>query len=138
MTRSLDHARLLLKKAREDGYVLSRCVGDPQMPSWTLGFHGQQAVEKALKAILARRAIEFPRTHDLGLLLELLREQGVSLPPDASDLPRLTPFGVIFRYDEEPDDAVGEGLDRKWAVEAAQRTLTWAESNMATVEGAKG
>ena len=112
MTRSLKHARLLLKKAREDGYVLSRCVSDPQMPSWTLGFHGQQAVEKAIKAVLAKCAIEFPRTHDLGLLLQLLRQCGVTLPPDASDLPRLTPFGVIFRYDEEPDDEMGKRRQR--------------------------
>ncbi|MCX7048036.1 MAG: HEPN domain-containing protein [Candidatus Sumerlaeota bacterium] len=137
MMRSLDLALLLLKKAREDGYILSQCVGDPKMPSWALGFHGQQAVEKALKAILTRHAIEFPRTHDLGLLLELLREQKVPLPPDAPDLSRLTPFGVIFRYDEEPDDATGEGLDRKWTVEAVERTLAWAESCMAPEEAAK-
>lgn len=29
-------------------------------------FHAQQSVEKALKALLTRRQVEFRRTHDLG------------------------------------------------------------------------
>ena len=37
-------------------------------------FHAQQAVEKALKALLIWHGIEYPPRHDLGLLVSLLPE----------------------------------------------------------------
>ena len=52
MNRSLEHARLLLQKARDDAYLLAACLDDPKMPGWILGFHAQQAVEKTLKAVV--------------------------------------------------------------------------------------
>ena len=42
----------------------------------TAGFHLQQTVEKSLKAWLAAKGIDYPRTHDLSLLLGLLEDQG--------------------------------------------------------------
>lgn len=36
-----------------------------------VAFHIQQAAEKLLKALLASRSIEYPRTHDLEALLDL-------------------------------------------------------------------
>ena len=41
------------------------------LPSYDASFHAQQAVEKALKALLTRHQVEFRRTHDLGELLQL-------------------------------------------------------------------
>ena len=34
-----------------------------------VGYHAQQAVEKAIKAVLVLCGIDFPRTHDLDFLL---------------------------------------------------------------------
>jgi HEPN domain-containing protein len=48
-----------------------------------VAFHAQQAVEKYLKAFLIRHEIEFPKTHDIGALLELVG--GVD-PKAAADL----------------------------------------------------
>lgn len=79
MNRSREYALVLLQKARDDLYVLERLATDADAPTWSVGFHAQQAVEKALKAVLAARSVEFPRTHNLAQLLDLLREQG--LPP---------------------------------------------------------
>lgn len=42
-------------------------------PTDTVCFHCQQAGEKYLKALLALHQVEFPRTHDLIALLNLLR-----------------------------------------------------------------
>lgn len=36
-------------------------------------FHAQQAVEKATKALLVNFGVDFPRTHDLKFLLDLLK-----------------------------------------------------------------
>jgi len=41
-------------------------------PADTFCFHGQQCVEKYLKALLVVQELEFPKTHDLGELIALL------------------------------------------------------------------
>ena len=86
MNSPVDHARALLARAQDDRYVLDRLAGDANAPAWVLGFHAQQAVEKGLKAILSLRGVEFPRTHNLSMLLELLRRAGAALPPDGEEL----------------------------------------------------
>ncbi|MBI4357047.1 MAG: HEPN domain-containing protein [Gammaproteobacteria bacterium] len=40
------------------------------------GFHAQQAIEKALKAWLCHLGKEYPKTHDIRLLLMLLSSSG--------------------------------------------------------------
>lgn len=63
-------------------------------------FHAQQAVEKALKAVLFSGQIEFRRTHDLTELARLLPQDGNILPVMVAELERLNPFAVTFRYDD--------------------------------------
>lgn len=125
MNSHIDYADALLGKARDDGYVVRCMSGDSAAPDWIIGFHAQQAAEKAIKSVLTRHDVEFPRTHNLSMLIELLRQRGIAVPPDADDLARLTPFGVALRY----DDSAGEDeptLQRAWAVEVVHRTLDWA------------
>lgn len=125
MNSSTDYAAALLSKARDDGYVVRSMSADTGAPNWIIGFHAQQAVEKSVKSVLTRHEIEFPRTHNLSMLIELLRLHAIPLPPDANDLARLTPFGVALRY----DDSAGEdepSLQREWAVNVVSRTLDWA------------
>ena len=64
-----------------------------------VGFHCQQAVEKYLKALLTRRQIEFPKTHDIKALLQLA---GDPVADSLGSAKWLTPFGVEIRY---PGDA---------------------------------
>ena len=65
-------AALLLQKAREDLSAARALVATEDQADYIIGFHLQQAIEKALKAVLADREVEIPRTHDLGYLVELL------------------------------------------------------------------
>jgi HEPN domain-containing protein len=125
MNSSTDHALALLNKARDDAYVVRTLGADATAPDWIVGFHAQQAVEKAIKAVLTKHAIEFPRTHNLAMLVELLRGNALPLPPDADDLVRLTPFGAALRY----DDGLGEDeptIAREWAAGVVSRMLDWA------------
>jgi HEPN domain-containing protein len=127
MNSSTDYAAALLSKARDDGYVVRSMSADASAPDWVIGFHAQQAVEKSLKSVLTRHEIEFPRTHNLTMLIELLRLHAITQPPDADDPARLTPFGVALRY----DGTAGEDelmIQREWAVDAVSRTLDWAAS----------
>ena len=90
-------------------------------------FQVQQAVEKAIKAVLTAAGVEYPLTHNLGALLDLLRDRGAALPPDSAKLPVLTPFGVMLRYPDYRDVDEPEVLDRSWVKQAIERTLQWAQ-----------
>lgn len=80
--------------------MLERLLSYRDVDDDTLGFHARQAAEKLLKAALAVRGLDYPRTHNLGALVELLSKASVTLPEGLADIDRLTPFGTVFRYDE--------------------------------------
>lgn len=61
-------------------------------------FHAQQAAEKALKAYLVWRQVEFPKTHDIARLLELVRSIDVELAASLTGAADLTPYGIEYRY----------------------------------------
>jgi HEPN domain-containing protein len=65
-------ADLLLRKAASDLSAARALARDPEQQDDVVGFHAQQAVEKSLKAVLAVRGFEIPRTHDLDLLTRLV------------------------------------------------------------------
>lgn len=135
MRRSHEHALLLLDRARGDVRVLERVIQDADVPDWAAGFHAQQAVEKAIKAVLSNRAVEYPRTHNLAALLDQVHGGGLALPPDAGHLPQLTPFGTLLRYEDEVGVGPSTTLDRGLAAEWVRRTMVWAESLVGGREG---
>lgn len=125
MNSSLDHARGLLARAHDDFFVVRRLAGEADAPGWVLGFHAEQAVEKALKSVLSSAGVAYPRTHNLVMLVELLRQAQQPLPPDADDFGPLVPYGVVLRYEELPDDDPPP-YDPAWFVEVVEQTLAWA------------
>ena len=122
-------ARLLLQKAEQDRYVVDRLFDDPSAPDEVIGFHAQQAVEKAIKAVLASRAIAYRRTHQLEELLAVATKSGIPYPPELQEAVTLTSFAVDFRYDMLPvrDDAAAP-FDRQAAKRCVERILDWATS----------
>lgn len=124
-----DRARLLLRKARDDEFAVLKLSPDPQSPDPIIGFHAQQAVEKALKAVLALNNVAYPRTHDLVLLIDLLKDAGVALPEALDDVRGLNPFAVTVRYGDLSDEPE-EPFDRGWAIESVRRMLAWAEGTV--------
>jgi len=75
-------------------------------------FHSQQCVEKYLKARLQELGIPFTKTHDLMVLLDLLKPSDPFWDPFRQAFQRLTDYAVGFRYPgevadkEDADDAV--------------------------------
>ena len=122
-----EHASSLLRKAGEDLYAATCLAKDPAVSLWTAGFHAQQAVEKALKAVLMRREVRYPFTHDIAALVKIVRQAGLPLPPGPDDLPYLTPFGTLFRYEDEEWGLPGS-LDIARLLTLAQTTVAWARS----------
>lgn len=72
-------------------------------PDEIFGFHAEQAVEKAVKAWLCGRGVEYPRTHDLDLLVALIPESGTDLPREFEDLRDLVDCSVQYRYEAFDD-----------------------------------
>lgn len=101
-------AETLLISAERDRQAFLKLSGDPALHDSLAGFHAQQAVEKALKAVLSQAGVAFRRTHDLAELLDLLADSGLPAPPHADLLDELNPYAVEMRYGlVEP-----AGLDR--------------------------
>src|SRR5438552_13279369 len=96
MDRGIELAQVLLGKAADDLTIARRLFGDTASPDWGIGFHVQQAVEKALKAVLCSRSIEYPRTHSISTLLDLLEEHSVAIPVATDALIMLSPYSVLF------------------------------------------
>jgi len=61
-------------------------------------FHAQQAAEKAIKAVLLSRQIDFPFTHDIEQLIEIAEQHKVDLTSDVRNAGTLTPYAVETRY----------------------------------------
>jgi HEPN domain-containing protein len=89
-----------------------------------VGFHAQQCAEKYLKALLALHQIDFPWKHDLGPLVELLRDAAL-LPAeiDQDALEDLAPYAVELRY---PGDMGEITLDEATDAVAIVRTVRTA------------
>lgn len=116
-------AQMLLDKAKEDLSAARALIVAGDQADQVVGFHLQQAAEKALKAVLASEAVEIPRTHDLAYVVESLSDLGVGLPEAVASCEWLTPWGVLFRYDVGPAE-----LDRAAGVDVAAAAVALADS----------
>jgi HEPN domain-containing protein len=121
----LEYALVLLRRAESDARACRALAADDAMADDVVGFHAQQAVEKALKAVLVLNGLEFPRTHDLDFLLAHASEHGVRTPEELVDAGWLSPWAAQLRYDEP----AGE-LDRTAAVAAAEASIAWAAATV--------
>lgn len=115
-------AQLMLESAHQDLAACALLSTGAGIKDAVVGFHAQQAIEKSLKAVLSFRAVEFRRTHDLVMLLDLLQDNGW-VPPDADWLDELNPYAVEARYGM----IELEFLDRTHALDVVTRVIAWAE-----------
>ena len=92
---------------------------------FAIGFHAQQAAEKYLKAFLTWHQVEFPKTHDLGVLLELVATADSALAASLNPISALNPYSVELRYPgDAPELSQSEAQDAlKWARKTADAIL---------------
>lgn len=122
-----ERARGFLQRADADLAAVRAMESLSEVPDEIVGFHGQQAAEKLLKAVLAAHGLDFPRTHSIRFLLDLLNDRGLALPSDLEGVIELYPFGVQFRYEAPLDD---EPLDRAAMRELLERLRVWTAAHM--------
>lgn len=119
----LEVTGLLFRRAESDLRACLRLAGDPEMEDDVVGFHAQQAVEKAIKTALVLHGVDFPKTHDLDFLLARAEGHGLEVADEIEGAEWLTPWAAQLRYDED-----AASLDRNAAIVAATGAVDWARS----------
>lgn len=117
-----------LRRARSDlqlGRVALRAKG--VLPEDAC-FHAQQCAEKALKALLLKRGIDFPRTHVIEVLLDLFKANGVDIPTGVDEAFQLSGYAVQTRYPGEWEPVTKAEARR--AIELAALVLAWVEGQL--------
>jgi HEPN domain-containing protein len=90
--------RQWLLRAEEDFNAAKSLIAHGTSFLSTVCFHSQQAAEKYLKAFLTYHQVEFPKTHDIGELLDLIAPLNNKLSESLRDIIVLTNYGVDVRY----------------------------------------
>jgi HEPN domain-containing protein len=114
---SLKETRRWLRYAREDLSAAESTLDEDDVLPRHVCWLAQQAAEKALKAVLIYLQIEYPRSHDLDLLRNLVPD-GWRLKVKHPDLAGLTEWAVEARYPGDWPEAVE--ADARLAVRQAQ------------------
>ena len=118
-----DDPREWLNRARSNLALATNRIPDAYLED--LCFEAQQAAEKAIKAVMIGRGIEFPYAHDLARLLSLIEEGGEAIPESVRKAEELTPYAVIARYPGTARPLAEHEYDE--AVEVAEAVVRWAE-----------
>ena len=108
---AIEEAQRLLRIAKADFAACRALLNAPEVRFANAAFHGQQAIEKSLKAVLTQRCAEMGRTHNLLALTGQLLELGLAAPVSDEQLALLNPYAVVFRYDDiEVELLTGQAL----------------------------
>ncbi len=125
----IEVAEGLARLAQIDLETAEKLAPDPEMDDRPVGFHAQQAVEKAVKVALTLKGVDFPKTHDLEFLIGLAGKHSIAMEPGVESASWLTPWAAEFRYDDAPI----ETLDRKRAIASANAAVTWCQELIANL-----
>lgn len=93
-------------------------------------FDAQQAVEKALKALLVLRGVQVPRTHAISELITILAELGFTIPADVQEASALTDYAVAARYPGPAEPVLADDHDK--AVAIATAVVAWVSRIVTT------
>lgn len=93
-----DFVQQWLNRARKDLAAGEVLLKEGLEDYENVGFHAQQAAEKFIKAFLVRHQVEFPKTHNIAVLAQLVATVDAKLAKSLIAADALTPYGVEFRY----------------------------------------
>jgi len=94
----------LLRRAKGDLLTCSRNLelGEDEVEIDIAGYHLQQAVEKILKFQISMKAVKYPPSHDIDMLLEILDDQGIKYPDWVDEYSAtLTLYATKTRYGKD-------------------------------------
>ncbi len=117
-----------MSHAESDFRMAQLAVGDTYIRREQVCFHAQQAAEKAIKAVLLSRGIDFPLTHDLEELLEIAESGFIEIPDDVQEAGLLTPYAVETRYPGCWFDVTEADVTE--AMRVAKLIISWAAETL--------
>ena len=120
-----DDPREWMNRARSSLAIAKNRV--PQAYLEDLCFEAQQAAEKAVKALMIKRGIDFPYVHDLARLLSLLKEAGEAIPDAVGQARKLTRFATVTRYPMNQTVTEQHYLE---SLAIAEAVIRWAEERI--------
>ena len=108
--------RQWLDFAEEDLRLARHGFSVPGSPPYRLiAYHAQQCAEKYLKAYLVLHGIDFPFTHNIARLLELVPQEA-SWTEQLRDAEELTPYVITARYPGEDEEVTEDEARRAFDV----------------------
>ncbi len=130
MTRSNDPSdpAAWLSRARSDLSLAAKGSGIQNVYLEDLCYHAQQAAEKALKALCVLANIEFPKTHSLVRLMDLLQGTGVEIPEQIKAADVLTHYAVETRYPGFDEEILLQEYQEAYRL--AESVVFWAEEQI--------
>ena len=120
-------AGALLRKAEMDYGAMVAMRGQAAKLAPVIGFHAQQAVEKAVKAVMVIKGLRLKRTHDVAALWNELNRAGIETPTLRTAPEVLTRFAVEGRYVELLGEPDVKSVDDALFLDV-ERVLTWAKA----------
>ena len=90
-----------IAKAENDFISAQRLLSFEDATYDTICFHCQQGAEKYLKAYLVKFGIPFPKTYDLGRLIEICSQNDTAFNALMDKAELLSNYGVEVRYPDE-------------------------------------
>ncbi len=103
---------------------LARKGNSPDIYLENLCFHSQQAAEKSIKAVYIFLNIEFPKTHNIKTLLDILTKE-IEIPERIFNAAGLTDYAVTTRYPGDYEDISLEEYNE--SIIYAEDVLKWAK-----------
>jgi HEPN domain-containing protein len=120
------HREGVARQGPGDLVIAEICADSSRAPSWAIGFHAQQTVEKVLKGRLLLDGVEPLRTHDARRLADQLAAHGLSCPLDRDALDALGAFAVSERYPSFSAPEAGRETVEPLLV-LAQEAVAWLD-----------
>ena len=115
-----------LNRARSNLLRARRRTSDVYLEDFC--FDAQQAAEKAIKAVMLKRRVEFPYSHDLARLLALLEAAGEDVPDAVIQAADLTDYATVTRYPGMAEPVTEQEYAN--AVSIAEAVVQWAEERI--------
>lgn len=105
------HIRMLYTLAEADESALQL-----PLPSHLFGFVTQESCEKLMKALISAHDSDYPFTHRLEMLADILLNMGERLPELPYALKYMEPFAIEMRYQTGPEVAEAERVTMRASV----------------------
>lgn len=126
--KNTEKANLWFRRARSNFFRAKSIIDAPEIFYEDYCFDAQQAVEKALKSLCILKNIEFPKTHNIDYLIELLEKESIYVPAEVKKAKILTDYAVEGRYPENLDTIDEEEYQK--AIEITENVLKWVEQKL--------